>query len=58
MELLRNEIRTALELKDHLVVINRLTGNIIIKVCGDMGPELHDCGQECHLGIWETGISS
>lgn len=58
VELLRDEIRNELGLKEHLVVINRLTGHIIIKVCGDTGPELYDCGQEYIPGIWEKVISS
>jgi len=58
VELLRNEIRTKLGLKEHLVVINRLTGHIIIKVCGDTGRELYDCGQVYHPGICETRICS
>ena len=33
VERLRDEIREALELKAEHVVINRLTGHIIVKVC-------------------------
>jgi len=57
-ESLRNEIRTALELKEELVVINRLTGHIIIKVRGDTGRKPHGCGLDYIPGVWKTGTGS
>lgn len=43
VDLLRSEIQTMLGIEEHLVTINRLTGHILVKVCGDTGRWLCNC---------------
>ena len=47
MDRLRNEIIQGLGIKEHLVVINRLTGHIVIKVCKEW--KRHIVANACRL---------